>query len=89
MSEKTLNEKPFSEKLNMTIEEMEKEIIFMRRLEKYMMDTLGMEQYDFLVRGLAREIGKEKLLELGASEEEAQMIIDNSEEETGYGTEKQ
>ena len=48
-----------------------------------------MEQYEFLVRGLAREIGKEKLLELGASEEEAQMIIDSSEEETGYSTEKQ
>jgi len=84
-----MSEKPFSEKLNMTLEEMENEIIFMRCLEKYMIDTLGMEQYDFLVRGLAREIGREKLKELGASDEEIEMISENIDIETGYGTEKQ
>lgn len=89
MSEKTLNEKPYSVKLNMTIEEMENEIITMRRLEKYIIDNLGMEQYDFLVKGFAREIGREKLKELGASDEEIEMISENIDIETGYGTEKQ
>ena len=56
-----MSEKPFSEKLNMTLEEMENEILVMRRLEKYLMNAIGEEQYEFLVRGFASEFAKEKL----------------------------
>lgn len=73
----------------MTIEEMENEIIMMRRLEQYMIDALGMEQYDFLIRGFARKMGEEKLKELGASDEEIEKISENVDMQTGYGTEMQ
>ena len=72
----------------MTLEEMENEITVMRRLEQYMIGALGMEQYDFLVRGFAREMGKEKTKELGATDEEAEMIAKNVDMETGYSPEK-
>ena len=84
-----MSEKPFSEKLNMTLEEMENEILVMRRLEKYLMNAIGEEQYEFLVRGFASEFAKEKLKELGASDEVIEKIAENADIETGYGTEKQ
>lgn len=77
-----------SEKLNMTIEEMEEEILCMRNLEKYMQKTLGEEEYDFIVRGFAREKAKEQLMELGASEEVADNIIENMDIQLKCGTKK-
>lgn len=84
-----MSKKPFSEKLNMTLEEMENEILTMRRLEKYIMNAIGEEQYEFLVRGFASEFAKEKLKELGASDEVIEKIAENADIETGYSTEKQ
>ena len=81
-------EKLFSGELNMTLEEMENEIIGMRRFEEYLMRTLGKEQYDFLVHGFAREVGKEKLMDLGASEEVAEKIMDSTDIEFKVGTKK-
>ena len=81
-------EKLFSENLNMTLEEIEKEIICMRSFEEYLMMTLGKEQYDFLVHGFAREVGKEKLMDLGASEEVAEKLADNVDIELGFGTKR-
>lgn len=81
-------EKLFSGELNMTLEEMEYEIIGMRRFEEYLMRTLGKEQYEFLAQGFAREVSKEKLMELGASEEVAEKIIDNADIELQFGTKK-
>ena len=61
------------------LEEMERELIYMRRLEQYLIKTLGEEEYRFLVYGFAREVGREKLIELGASEEVAENIINNTD----------
>ena len=77
-----------SERLNMTIEEMEEEILCMRNLEKYMQKTLGEAEYDFIVRGFAREKAKEQLMELGASEEVADNIIENMDIQLKCGTKK-
>ena len=77
-----------SEKLDMTIEEMEEEILFMRNLELYLQKTLGKEEYDFILHGFAREAAKEKLMNLGASEEVADNIIENMDIQFKRGTKK-
>ena len=76
-------------KLGMTEEQMITEIEFMREWEKFLQEALGMEHYEMLCHAYARERTAKELKMLGASDEEVRMIVDKTDKELGWSTEKQ
>lgn len=70
-----------SEKLGMTLEQMEEEIVFMRGWDKYVCKNVGAKAYSQLAQKYAREKSYEALRRLGASDEEAAAICNQIEKE--------
>lgn len=66
----------FSEKLGMTLEEMEGEIEFMREWDRWMRSKIGAQDYDRLAAAFSREKATTELRKLGATENEAEKICD-------------
>lgn len=70
-----------SKKLEMSLEQMEQEILFMRAWDKYVAESLGTDQYNFLCHNFALAESSKWIESQGGDSEEFRKMMEGAKNE--------